>query len=230
MLLAYAWHALRAPYPLLQLTLLRVRTLRVSLVGGFLTRLGVGGMPFLLPLLYQVGMGLPAWQSGLLMMPAAAAAMGMKVLATALLRRFGFRRVLTVNTVLVGCTIACFSLVQTGTSLTVIVGFGLLMGLFNSLQYSAMNTIAFADIPDKEAAMASTIVSTAQQMSMSFGLALGSLVAGFYLADRPQTDPAAVTQALHYAFLTLAMMTALCSLSFWTLKVDDGDNVSRGAT
>lgn len=229
LLAAYAWHALRAPFPLLRLGLLRVRTFRISVVGGFLTRLGVGGMPFLLPFLYQVGMGLPAWQSGLLMMPAAAAAMGMKVLATALLRRFGFRQVLTVNTVLVGCTIACFSLVHTGTSMGAIVVIGLLMGLFNSLQYSAMNSMAFADISDKDVAMASTMASTMQQMSMSFGLALGSVVAGFYLADRPQTDQAAVTQALHCAFLTLAIMTVSSSLSFRALKADDGDSVSRGA-
>ncbi len=230
LLAGYAWHAVRAPFPLLQLALLRVRTFRVSVVGGFLTRLGVGGMPFLLPLLYQLGMGLPAWQSGLLMMPAAAAAMGMKVLATALLRRYGFRRVLMVNTVLVGCTIACFAMVGPGTPLVAIVGFGLLMGLFNSLQYSSMNTMAFADIADTDVAMASTMASTMQQMSMSFGLALGSLVAGFYLADRPQTDHAAVTQALHYAFLTLATMTVLSALSFRTLKADDGESVSRGAT
>lgn len=229
LLAAYAWHALRAPFPLLRLSLLRVRTFRVSIAGGFLTRLGVGGMPFLLPFLYQVGMGLPAWQSGLLMMPAAAAAMGMKVLATVLLRRFGFRQVLMVNTVLVGCTIACFSLVHAGTSMWLIVAIGLLMGLFNSLQYSSMNSMAFADISDKDAAMASTMASTMQQMSMSFGLALGSLVAGFYLADRAQTDQAAVTQALHYAFLTLAALTVLSSLSFRTLKAGDGDSVSRGA-
>ncbi|MEO7937348.1 MAG: MFS transporter [Burkholderiaceae bacterium] len=229
LLAAYAWHALRVPFPLLRLSLLRVRTFRVSIAGGFLTRLGVGGMPFLLPFLYQVGMGLPAWQSGLLMMPAAAAAMGMKVLATVLLRRFGFRQVLMVNTVLVGCTIACFSLVHAGTSMWLIVTIGLLMGLFNSLQYSSMNSMAFADISDKDAAMASTMASTMQQMSMSFGLALGSLVAGFYLADRAQTDQAAVTQALHYAFLTLAALTVLSSLSFRTLKAGDGDSVSRGA-
>ena len=78
---AYGWHARRVPYPLLRLSLFSIRTFRVSVVGGFVTRLGIGGMPFLLPLLYQLGLGLPAWQSGLLMMPAAAAAMGMKFIS-----------------------------------------------------------------------------------------------------------------------------------------------------
>jgi EmrB/QacA subfamily drug resistance transporter len=112
---AYGWHARRVPHPLLRLSLLRTRTFRVSVLGGFVTRLGMGGMPFLLPLLYQLGLGLPAWQSGLLMMPAAAAAMGMKALSTALLRRFGYRQVLIVNTVLVACTIATFSRIEAGT-------------------------------------------------------------------------------------------------------------------
>src|SRR5205085_6532737 len=105
LLAAYGWHALQVPNPLLRLQVFRARTFRVSVLGGFVTRLGIGGMPFLLPLLYQLGLGLPAWQSGLLMMPTAAAAMVMKVVATRLLRRFGFRQVLVVNTVLIAGTI-----------------------------------------------------------------------------------------------------------------------------
>src|SRR6185369_967550 len=77
LLSAYVVHASRTPHPLLQLALFKVRTFRVSVAGGFVTRLGIGGLPFLLPLLYQLGLGLPAWESGLLMMPSAAAAMGM---------------------------------------------------------------------------------------------------------------------------------------------------------
>lgn len=106
LLVAYGWHARQTPYPLLRLALFRVRTFRVSVVGGFITRLGMGGLPFLLPLLYQLGLGLPAWQSGLLMMPTAAAAMGMKLLSTGVLRRYGYRQVLIVNTVMIGLTIS----------------------------------------------------------------------------------------------------------------------------
>src|SRR5436190_24150696 len=95
---AYGWHALHTPHPLLRLALFRVRTFRVSVIGGFATRLGLGGLPFLLPLLYQLGLGLPAWESGLLMMPMAAAAMSMKLISVRILARFGYRRVLIVNT------------------------------------------------------------------------------------------------------------------------------------
>jgi EmrB/QacA subfamily drug resistance transporter len=228
LLAAYFWHARETPHPLLRMALFRVRTFRVSVVGGFVTRLGVGGMPFLLPLLYQLGLGMPAWQSGLLMMPVAAAAMGMKLIASRVLARFGYRRVLTVNTVMIGVVVGLFSLVTPATPIGLIVLLGLAMGFFNSLQYTSMNSMAYADIDTPDSSMASTIASSMQQMSMSFGLACGSLIAGWYLGDLPQTDHVAVTTALHHAFLTLAGLTILSSLSFWSLRPQDGESVSRG--
>jgi len=228
LLAAYGWHARQAPYPLLRLALFRVRTFRVSVVGGFITRLGMGGLPFLLPLLYQLGLGLPAWQSGLLMMPTAAAAMGMKLISAWVLRRYGYRQVLVVNTVMIGLTISLFAQVNEDTPIALIVLLGLAQGFFNSLQFSSMNSMAYADIETSDSSMASTIASSLQQLSMSFGLACGSLVAAWYLGDLPQTDRVAVTQALHHAFLTLGGLTILSSLSFWTLRSEDGESVSRG--
>jgi EmrB/QacA subfamily drug resistance transporter len=226
---AYAFHANHNKFPLLRLTLLRIRTFKISVLGGFLTRLGVGGMPFLLPLLYQVGLGLPAWHSGLLMMPSAAAAMGMKLVAPRVLSRFGYRQVLVVNTVLIGVTIGLYSLVGPGTPTFVIIGIGLMQGFFNSLQFSSMNTLAYADIEAKDTSMASTISSSLQQLSMSFGLAAGSLIAAWFLGKVPQTNHAMVTSALHHAFLALAVLSILASAAFWGLKRDDGESISRGA-
>jgi EmrB/QacA subfamily drug resistance transporter len=225
---AYGWHARQLAYPLLRLSLFKVRTFRVSVVGGFVTRLGIGGMPFLLPLLYQLGLGMPAWESGLLMMPTAAAAMGMKFLSAWLLRRHGFRQILIVNTVMSGLTICLFSLVTPDTPLAMIVLMGLAQGFFNSLQFSSMNAMGFADIESADSSMAISISSTCQQMSMSFGLACGSLIAAWYLGSQPQTEQIALTGALHRTFLTVGGLTILSSLSFWTLRPDDGDNVSRG--
>lgn len=225
---AYGWHATQVPFPLLKLALFRVRTFRVSVVGGFITRLGIGGLPFLLPLMYQVGMGMPAWQSGLLMMPAALGAMGMKLVAGRLLKQLGYRQVLTINTVLIGLTIGLFSLVDIGTPVWAIVLLGLAQGLFNSLQFSSMNTMAYADVDAADSSMASTIASSMQQMSMSFGLAFGTLVVGWYLGDMAQSDRIAVMHALDHAFLTMAGLTVLSSLTFWTLKRDDGASVSQG--
>jgi EmrB/QacA subfamily drug resistance transporter len=225
---AYAWHASERKYPLLKLSLLRIRTFRISVLGGFMTRLGVGGMPFLLPLLYQVGLGLPAWHSGLLMMPTAAAAMGMKLIAPRVLARLGYRQVLIVNTVCIGLTIGLFALVGPGTPTWIVIGIGLLQGFFNSLQFSSMNTLAYADVEQKETSMASTISSSLQQLSMSFGLAAGSLITAWFLGDVPQSNRAMVTSALHHAFLALSILTILASAAFWKLRRDDGESISKG--
>jgi MFS family permease len=155
--------------------------------------------------------------------------MGMKVISTPLLRRFGYRRVLVVNTVLIGATILLYAAVGPLTPLAAIVGIGLALGLFNSLQFSSMNSMAYADIGDADTPMASTIASTLQQMSFSFGLACGSLVTGYYLADVAQSNATAVTSALHHAFLTLAGLTLASSAAFWALRANDGESVSKGA-
>jgi EmrB/QacA subfamily drug resistance transporter len=230
LLAAYVWHAREYPHPLLRLSLLGVRTFRISVLGGFITRLGIGGLPFLLPLLYQLGLKLPPWQSGLLMMPTAAAAMGMKLIAPRMLKRFGYRQVLVVNTVCIGATIWLFSLVGASTPWYAIVGIGLLQGFFNSLQFSSMNTLAYADVEQKDSSMASTISSSFQQLSMSFGLATGTLVTAWFLGRVPQTDQAMVTRALHHGFQTLAVMTVLSSLVFWRLRRSDGESISKGNT
>jgi EmrB/QacA subfamily drug resistance transporter len=225
---AYVLHARQQDHPLLRLALFKVRTFRISVAGGFVTRLGVGGLPFLLPLLYQLGLGLPAWQSGLLMMPAAVAAMSMKLMSSKMLRRWGYRSVLAINTLFIGVTIGLFSLIDQGTWLGWIVALGLCQGFFNSLQFSSMNSMAYADIDTADSSMASTIASSMQQLSMSFGLAFGSLVVGWFLGDVPQSDRLAVMDALHHAFLTMAALTMLSSLSFWRLQPGDGDSVSKG--
>lgn len=218
----YVLHALRSEHPLLNLRLFKGRTFRVSVLGGLITRLGIGGLPFLLPLFYQLGMGMPAWQSGLMMMPSAIAAMTVKALAPHLLRRFGYRRVLIVNTCLIGVVIGLFALADRNTPIAVIVLLSFLVGSGNSMQFSSMNSLAFADIDARNTSMANTIASSMQQLSMSFGLACGSLLAGWYLGNMPQTDQIAVTNALHASFITLGIATIVSSLSFWTLRPGDG--------
>ncbi|HTS21144.1 MAG TPA: DHA2 family efflux MFS transporter permease subunit [Casimicrobiaceae bacterium] len=228
LLVAYAWHARQIAYPLLKLSLFRLRTFRVSVGGGLVARLGIGGMPFLLPLLYQLGLGLPAWESGLLTMPAAIAAMGMKFLSSRVLRRYGFRSVLMVNTILVGTTISLFSLVTPATPLVLILLLSFTQGFFNSLQFSSVNGMAYADIAPTESSMATSIASTMQQVSLSFGLASASLVAGWFLGDVSQSNALAVQSALHRTFITVGALTMCSALAFRTLRPGDGDNVSRG--
>jgi len=92
-----------------------------------------------------------------------------------------------------------------------------------------MSTLpTYADVESADSSMAATIASSLQQLSLSFGLACGSLITAWYLGNRPQTDQAAVTDALHHAFVTLGVVTVLSSLLFRTLRAHDGDSVSRG--
>jgi EmrB/QacA subfamily drug resistance transporter len=227
LLLGYWRHALAAAHPLLRLGLFRIRTFRASVVGSFITRLGAGGMPFLLPLLYQIGLGYSPVQSGLLIMPQSVAAISLKMAMPHILTRFGFRRVLLVNTVIIGLVIGLFSTVGKGTPIWMIVLQAVAFGFFSSLQYTSMNTLAYADVSAPETSMASTIASTMQQMSISFGVAAASLATALFIPDRFRSDPAEMTRGIHEAFLLLGGMTVLSALIFRGLKADDGDNVSQ---
>ena len=229
LLAAYVRHAQRSTAPLLSLILLRVRTFRVSVLGGFVTRLGLGGMPFLLPLLYQLGLGFPAWKAGLFTMPQALAAMGMKVIGRQVLARFGHRCVLIANTVLLGLAICLFSLVSQETPFWCILLLSFALGFFASLQFTSMNTLVYADVEDQEASQAGSIASTAQQMSLSFGVAFGALLAAWYLGQVDQKMAAQTIPALHKAFITMGLLTILSSLVFRTLRSGDGNNVSNRA-
>ena len=228
MLAGYWWHSQWIEYPLLRMGLFQTRTFRIAILGGFVTRLSIGGMPFLLPLLYQVGLGMPAWKSGMLMMPAALAAMSMKAIAKNVLTRFGYRRVLVWNTVLIGITISAFAMIDQQSPLWLIVMLGLCQGLFNSLQFSSMNSMAYADLPTSDVSMGSTISSSFQQISMSFGLAMGSLTTAWFLNGISQSNQTAVTMAIHHALIVLGILSILSSVSFWGLHPNDGESVSKG--
>lgn len=227
LLATYFHHAHDVPHPLLQLDLLRVRTYRVAVAGGFITRLGAGGLPFLLPLLYQVGLGYSPVHSGLLLMPQPVAAMGLKLTMPHILGRFGYRRVLLWNTILMGGAIMSFSLIGRQTPDAVIVALAAMFGFLASLQYTSMNTLAYADVPDERSSMASTIASTLQQMSLSFGVATASLAAAIFIPDRDRAGSDQLIHGIHSALLALGCCTILSSLVFRQLKPADGASVSR---
>jgi EmrB/QacA subfamily drug resistance transporter len=226
LLFAYARHALGAEFPLLKLRLFRIRTFQVAVVGSFATRLGVGGMPFLLPLLYQIGLGYTAVQSGLLIIPQPLAAMGLKMLMPRILNRFGYRSVLLFNTVAIGAVTMLFMTVGRGTPVVQIVLIGFCLGFFSSMQYTSMNTLVFADLPDADASPGSSISSTVQQMSMSFGVATASLLAVLFLGGEHRPGPAGMVSGIHWTFLVLGAMTIASSLVFAQLKPGDGAAIS----
>ncbi len=227
LLLAYGRHALTAEYPLLKLSLFRVRSFRAAVVGSFATRLGVGGMPFLLPLLYQIGLGYTPVQSGLLIMPQPIAAMTLKIFMPKILSRFGFRRVLLVNTVAIGLVIILFMTIDVGIPVSLIVLMAFVLGFVSSMQYTSMNTLVFADLSDADASAGSSISSTVQQMSMSFGVAVASLLAALFLGGEHRPGPQAMISGIHWTFLTLGLMTVATSFIFAQLRPGDGSSMSQ---
>jgi EmrB/QacA subfamily drug resistance transporter len=227
LLAGYGWHERHTELPVLELALFKVRTFRVAVAGGFITRLGIGGMPFLLPLLYQIGLGYPAWQAGLLTMPQAAAAMGMKIISRPILARFGHRTILIANTVLLGLTMTLFTQIGRGAPIWHILLLSFAQGFFASLQFTSMNSLVYADVSDRDASKASSISSTGQQLSLSFGVAVGSLLAAWFLGNVDQTNWHETIPALHKAFAAMGVITIVSSLTFWGLDSNDGNNVSN---
>jgi EmrB/QacA subfamily drug resistance transporter len=226
LLAGYGLHATKTLHPLLRLSLFRLRTFRASVVGSFVTRLGIGGIPFLFPLLYQVGMGFTPIQSGALMMPQAIAAMSLKVTMPKILARFGYRAVLVSNTIIIGAMILGFSTIGIGTPVWLIVIQLFAYGFFTSLQYTSMNTLVYAEIDEEEASAASSIASTMQQMSISFGVAGASLVTAFFLPAAVRGNAPVFIRGVHHAFYVLGAMTIISTIVFRKLKRDDGNSVS----
>ena len=224
---AYGLHTVRTPHPLLRLGLMRVRSFRVAMTGNLFTRLGIGGIPFLLPLLYQVGLGFTPIQSGLLIMPQALAAMTLKLTMPLILKRFGYRRVLIINTVTLGLMIFLFSTIEAVTPVWAIVMMAFAYGFLTSLQYTSMNTLAYADVNERQASSASTIASTVQQMAVSFGVAAASLAAAFFVPDRMHSTEAEMIHGIHLALLVLGGLTIASTIVFNELRTGDGDAVSR---
>ena len=227
LLAGYGLHARGIAYPLLHLSLFRIRTFRASVSGSFFTRLGIGGVPFLLPLLYQVGLGFTPIQSGLLIMPQALAAMSTKFLLPRVLNRVGYRGVLISNTVILGLLLMLFATIGLRTPVWIIALQAFIYGAFTSLQYTSMNTLVYADITEEETSNASSIASTMQQMSISFGVASAGLATTFFIPRSLHSNPAEFIHGIHKAFVVLGAFTILSTLIFRKLQSGDGDNVSQ---
>jgi MFS family permease len=223
----YVRHARVAKAPLLDLALLKVDTFYASVVGGFVYRIGVGAMPFLLPLLFQLGFGLNALQSGLLTFASAVGAIAMKTTAAPILRRFGFKRVLVTNAVISSCFLAAIALFTAGTPHAVVLAVLLVGGFFKSLEFTGINAIAYADIDAKAMSRATSFASVVQQLSLSAGVAFGALVLEVERMGRP--DASVVAGDFPLAFLLVAAIAASSALIFATLPKEAGSSLSARA-
>jgi EmrB/QacA subfamily drug resistance transporter len=227
-LLAGYWlHANSLAFPLLELTLFKIRTFRAAVSGSFLTRLGIGGVPFLLPLLYQVGLGFSPVQSGLLIMPQALAAMAMKTVMPRILSVIGYRWTLISNTIMLGLLLLLFATIGLDTPVWVIVLQAFCYGAFTSLQYTSMNTLVYADTTDEQASAASSIASTMQQMSISFGVATAGLATAFFVPRNSQSGATEMIHGIHMALVALGALTIVSTIVFRSLKRGDGNAVSH---
>jgi EmrB/QacA subfamily drug resistance transporter len=227
LLLGYWRHSTTERHPLLRLDLFRIRTVRVAVSGGFVARVAIAGVPFLLPMLYQIGLGASPLVSGMLILPQSVAAMSLRLAMPKLLRHFGYRRVLRSNTVLVGAVIALYARIGPGTSYWEIVAQAFVFGFFSSFQFTSMTSLTYADVTAQQASAASTLASTAQQMSMSFGVAAASLVAAVFVPHGAGANAAALVRGIHHAFLALGAFTVVSALIFSQLSPTDGASMSQ---
>lgn len=202
-LATYVWHARRTAYPLIDLQLLKITTLQAGVGGGSLFRLGIGAIPFLLPLMLQLGFGFSAFHSGLLTCASAAGAMFMKTIAARFLKRYGFRRVMIINGTCGVISLACIGLFTQTTPYAVMLIVLLVGGCFRSLQFTSLNAISYADVDTHKLSQATSIASVAQQLSVGMGVVLG----GFALqtSNQLQGHATLVAQDFWPAFLTVAV-------------------------
>ena len=221
----YIRHAGRTARPILALRLLAVPTFRASFVGGFLFRIGVGAIPFLLPLMLQLGFGLSPLQSGLITFSAAVGAFTMKTVAGRILRVFGFKPVLVVNAVACAFSIAACALFWPSTPYLVIFPVLIFGGFLRSLQFTSLNTIAFADIERKDMSAATSLASVGQQVSLSFGVASAALVLETLLHARGRT--VLTVEDFHIGFVAVSLATACSCLVFARLARDAGAALTR---
>ena len=224
MLAAYFLHARRTRAPILDLRLFRIPAFRAAVFGGSLFRIGVGATPFLLPLLFQVGFGLNAFQSGLLTFVTALGAMAMKFSAAPILRNFGFRTVMMSNAVLSSAFVMAPALFTPDTPSGVILLVLLIGGFFRSLQFTAVNALGYAEISQRRMSRATSMMGVAQQVSLSVGVSIGALTLETSLRLRGGTELA--VQDFTPAFIVVGIVSALSLVSFLRLPPGAGAEVS----
>ncbi len=221
----YVRHARRTPYPILDLKLLSLPTFRASLFGGFMFRLGIGSLPFLLPLMLQIGFGLTPFQSGCVTFASAAGAMAMKTTAKPILQRFGFKSVLVVNAIVSSLFLLIYAAFTSSTPWSIIFASLLFGGFFRSLEFTAINALAFADIDARDMSRATSFTSVSQQLSLSTGVATGA--GAIEISQWLHQDAALGSGDFSLAFITVAILCATSTLIFVRLPAGAGDTLRQ---
>ncbi|QCR36129.1 MFS transporter [Nissabacter sp. SGAir0207] len=219
-------HARSAPFPLLDLWALRLKSYAVTLYGGTLFRIAIGAVPFLLPLMFQLAFGMSAFSAGLLVLAVFAGNLAMKPFTSAILYRFPFRTTLWVNGTLNALTIFACALLTPETPTLLVVLLLFVSGLTRSMQFTALNTLAFAEVPQPHMSGANTLLNMAQQLGSGLGIAIGALA----LRSGEWLTPAATGEALtafHFAFMVIGLLALLAVADAFTLSPAAGNEVRQ---
>jgi len=223
----YAWHARRHPQPLLDFGLMRLPTFAVSVIAGSLFRVGIGAIPFLLPLMLQLGFGETAAQSGLITFASSAGAIAMKPIAQTTLRRFGFRVTLIWNALLSAVLLGACALFRPAWPVAAIYAVLLTGGFARSLQFTAYNTLAYAEVPRERMSAATSLYSTLQQLSLSLGITAGAATLEVATAISGHVRPTLLDFSVGFA--VIAAVAVLAAPTALVLPADAGDEMSGHA-
>jgi len=217
----YFIHSRHQPHPIVRIGLFRARTFQVSMIGNIVSRVGFGGVPFLLPLLLQIILGFSPQVSGFLLAPTAVGVFLMKPFSVYFLRLMGYKKLLVFNTFLVACMLWGFSSVNHDTAKYVIALMTFVYGFLTAMQFSGMNSLAYAKIVPDDLSAATSIVSTIQQLAQSFGVAIAALFLRFFIPYFSTSHDLGL-QAFHLTFIAMSFMTFLSLLIFLRLQPHDG--------
>jgi len=224
MLYFYYKHAKIDNNPIFPLNLFQVRTFRVGILGNLATRLGISSIPLLVPLMIQIAYGQSALTSGWIIAPMALTAMFGKSYVIGILDKFGYRKTLMTNTFIIGVLICTLAIPNVHSSIYWFVPILLVLGFFNSIQFTSMNTISIADLRNYQTSSGNSLVSVNQQFAVGFGIAFGLIVLKIFEGDTTFIKNE-VHNAFRYTFLIVGFLTILSGFVFRRLNFRDGDNM-----
>jgi len=221
----YVLHARRHPHPIIDLTLLKIQSFRVAVLAGNLCRFSVGATPYLLALLLQIGFGMTPLAAGLITFVGAIGSLLMKMAAPRILNRWGYRYVLTINAVLTGVSLAACASFTPEMPALIMLGILLIGGFFRSLQFTAVNTLAYADISQTGMSRASSFAAMAQQLGISLGVGVAAESMSLSMAWRGADS--LVAADIMVGFVVIGGLCALASFYFWKLSPDAGESLRQ---
>jgi EmrB/QacA subfamily drug resistance transporter len=223
-------HLRHASFPLVRLQALQVPSFRVTMCGGFIFRITISSAPFMLPLMFQVGFGMDAFHAGLLVLAVFAGNLAMKTATTPLIRHYGFRPLLLVNGVFSVLSLLACALLTPSTPEIVILITLFIGGLCRSMQFTAISSLAFAEVPDQEMSSANTLYSASLQLAAGLGVTLGALCirSGEWLSPHLHLEHLAGS-GFRLGFVLIALCTAIGLIDMWGLAPNAGETVSKRA-